>query len=122
MRDRPERLSRTTFLSDPARRVNDKQQGEQVTIITTTTSSTWPNDPTENASFKDWQYEVANGDTILGFRDWLTANKDENATYVASVIIDAPDADTAKEALSGALATISPDTATARIEMLVERD
>ena len=32
---------------------------------------TWPTSPAEELAFKDWQYEVANGDTVLGFREWL---------------------------------------------------
>jgi hypothetical protein len=32
---------------------------------------TWPVGPLEHAEFGRWQYEVANGDTTLGFRDWL---------------------------------------------------
>ena len=27
------------------------------------------------SSFKDWQYEVANGNTILGLRDWRNWRK-----------------------------------------------
>jgi hypothetical protein len=25
----------------------------------------------------DWQYEVANGDTRLGYQEWITAREDE---------------------------------------------
>lgn len=42
---------------------------------------TWPETDQERADFTDWQYEVGNGDTILGFRDWIThrdeADRDE---------------------------------------------
>lgn len=39
-----------------------------------TTLPTWPTTDAEQASFADWQSEVANGDTIRGFRDWLPEN------------------------------------------------
>lgn len=32
---------------------------------------TWPTTDAERSAYRDWQYEVANGDTVLGFRDWL---------------------------------------------------
>lgn len=32
---------------------------------------TWPEDDAERVAFVDWQYEVANGYTVLGFRQWL---------------------------------------------------
>lgn len=35
---------------------------------------TWPETAEERARYSDWQYEVANGDTILGFRDWMDHN------------------------------------------------
>lgn len=38
---------------------------------------TWPRDDHERELFTDWQYEVANGDTLMGFRDWMTVCKDE---------------------------------------------
>lgn len=34
-------------------------------------STTWPTTDEERTSFADWQYEVSNGDTTLGFREWL---------------------------------------------------
>lgn len=37
----------------------------------------WPQDDDEQERFEDWQAEVANGDTISGFRDWLTNNPTE---------------------------------------------
>lgn len=33
--------------------------------------STWPETGEEEDLFKEWQHEVRNGDTILGFRDWI---------------------------------------------------
>ena len=37
---------------------------------------TWPESPEEQVDYVDWQYEVANGDTVLGFRDWIV-NREE---------------------------------------------
>lgn len=31
---------------------------------------TWPDTDTERATFRAWKREVANGDTLRGFRDW----------------------------------------------------
>lgn len=42
-----------------------------------TSAATWPEDDDERAAFGDWQYEVANSDTLLGFRDWIT-HRDES--------------------------------------------
>lgn len=36
---------------------------------------TWPQNDEERAAFKDWQYEVANGDTHIGFRGWLNGKE-----------------------------------------------
>lgn len=33
---------------------------------------TWPETDEERERYTDWQYEVGNGETILGFRDWIT--------------------------------------------------
>ena len=30
----------------------------------------------EEEFMKDWQYEVANGDTKLGLKDWIEHNRD----------------------------------------------
>lgn len=35
------------------------------------TARTWPETTEERNRFADWQYEVANADTVLGFRDWV---------------------------------------------------
>ena len=37
---------------------------------------TWPETDAERNAFTDWQYEVGNGDTLRGFRDWLAAEKE----------------------------------------------
>lgn len=34
--------------------------------------ATWPTTDKDRADFADWQHEVANGDTLRGFRDWQT--------------------------------------------------
>lgn len=36
-----------------------------------TPAKTWPETDAEKDAFTDWQYEVGNGDTLRGFRDWL---------------------------------------------------
>lgn len=38
---------------------------------------TWPETEAERVAYVDWQYEVHNGDTVLGFRDWLNHKKEE---------------------------------------------
>lgn len=38
---------------------------------------TWPDNDTDRTAMRDWKYEVSNGDTLLGFRDWQ-ANQAEN--------------------------------------------
>lgn len=38
------------------------------------TGSAWDSDP--EYPLEDWQYEVANGDTVLGYQDWLKAQKE----------------------------------------------
>lgn len=38
--------------------------------------ATWPLNAADRVMFTHWQHEVANGDTILGFRDWV-AHVDE---------------------------------------------
>jgi hypothetical protein len=43
-----------------------------------TESATWPENDAEREAYADWQYEVTNGDTLLGFREWLTHREDEN--------------------------------------------
>ena len=35
----------------------------------------WDNDP--DYPVEDWQYEVANGDTRLGYREWVEHQKEE---------------------------------------------
>ena len=37
---------------------------------------TWPTTADERAAFADWQHEVACGDTLRGFRDWLNHHKE----------------------------------------------
>lgn len=41
-------------------------------------TETWPRTAAERNSYHDWRYEVANGDTVLGFRDWLTNQKEND--------------------------------------------
>lgn len=38
--------------------------------------STWPETDQERDDFKDWQFEVSNGDTVLGYREW-TNHRDQ---------------------------------------------
>jgi len=39
---------------------------------------TWPETDAERDAFTDWQYQVGNGDTLRGFRDWLAAEKERD--------------------------------------------
>lgn len=43
----------------------------------TATGPTWPENAQERSDFSDWQYEAANGDTVLGFRDWVTHRNEQ---------------------------------------------
>lgn len=47
------------FLDNDAEEVYRKQR------------AVWPANDEERASFRDWKLEVSNGDTAIGFRDWL---------------------------------------------------
>lgn len=38
---------------------------------------TWPENDSEREAFDDWRHEAGNGDTLLGFRDWIT-HRDES--------------------------------------------
>ena len=38
----------------------------------------WPDTPEERLAFIGWQYEVENGDTLRGFRDWLAAKQERD--------------------------------------------
>lgn len=37
----------------------------------------------EPDAYADWKYEVGNGDTLLGFADWLKAKREEEEDYGA---------------------------------------
>lgn len=37
---------------------------------------TWPVSDEDRTHYADWRYEVANGDTVLGFRAWVTNQKE----------------------------------------------
>jgi hypothetical protein len=39
---------------------------------------TWPENDAERDAFMDWQYQVVQGETVLGFRDWLVAEKERD--------------------------------------------
>lgn len=51
-----------------------------------TTTATWPDTEQEKVAYVDWQYEAGNGDTILGFRDWLAHRADAEAADAAVVV------------------------------------
>ena len=38
---------------------------------------TWPDNDTDRTAMRDWQCEVSNGDTLLGFRDWQAAQAED---------------------------------------------
>lgn len=40
---------------------------------------TWPRDDAEHELFTDWQFEVGNGNTLMGFRDWIAHVTREDA-------------------------------------------
>lgn len=40
---------------------------------------TWPRDKEEREQFKDWCAEAGAGNTILGFRDWIANQREEQA-------------------------------------------
>jgi hypothetical protein len=46
------------------------------TPVVTPEIKTWPETAAERDAFVDWQYEVEQGDTLYGFRDWLAAEKE----------------------------------------------
>ena len=47
------------------------------TPVVTPEVKTWPETTAEKDAFIDWQYEVGNGDTLRGFRDWLAAKQEQ---------------------------------------------
>jgi hypothetical protein len=46
-----------------------REHDAQTPVVTPV--KTWPETTAEKYAFTDWQYEVGNGDTLRGFRDWL---------------------------------------------------
>lgn len=53
---------------------------------------TWPQTKAEHDLFRDWQYEVAAGDTLHGFRDWVNARDEQEVDdlVAASYPVDTP--------------------------------
>lgn len=39
-------------------------------------SDPWETSREQPADYTDWKYAVANGDTMLGFLDWLEASRE----------------------------------------------
>ena len=42
-----------------------------------TSPVTWPETEAEVTAFTDWQTEVSDGDTMLGYQAWVAAHKDD---------------------------------------------
>lgn len=38
----------------------------------------WPENDRDRADYEDWQHDVSNGDTVLGFRDWVAHREEAN--------------------------------------------
>ena len=52
-----------------------REHAAQTPVVTPV--KTWPDTPEERLAFIGWQYEVENGDTLRGFRDWLAAKQEQ---------------------------------------------
>jgi len=80
--DRSALIDALRQIYDQASAVLAAVDGEEPDPATTTVAAadghqpTWPDTGAERADYKDWRYEVGNGDTVLGYRDWV-ANRDE---------------------------------------------
>ena len=51
--------------------IHQVREHDVQTPVVTPEVKTWPETEAEKYAFTDWQYEVGNGDTLRGFRDWL---------------------------------------------------
>jgi hypothetical protein len=51
-----------------------REHDRQTSVVTP--AKTWPENDAERDAFVDWQFEVSQGDTLRGFRDWLAAEKE----------------------------------------------
>lgn len=56
--------------------IHQVREHDAQTPVVTSEVKTWPETDAEKNAFTDWQYEVGNGDTLRGFRDWLAAEKE----------------------------------------------
>jgi len=57
--------------------IHQVREHDAQTPVVTPEVRTWPETDAEKNAFVDWQYEVGNGDTLRGFRDWLTAKQEQ---------------------------------------------
>jgi hypothetical protein len=57
--------------------IHQVREHEAQTPAVTPEVKTWPDTPEERLAFVGWQYEVENGDTLRGFRDWLAAKQEQ---------------------------------------------
>ena len=58
--------------------IHQVREHDVQTCVVTPEVKTWPETDPERDAFTDWQYEVSQGDTVLGFRDWLAAEKERD--------------------------------------------
>jgi len=57
--------------------IRQVREHDAQTPVVTPEVKTWPETTAEKDAFIDWQYEVGNGDTLRGFRDWLAAKQEQ---------------------------------------------
>jgi len=56
--------------------IHQVREHDAQTPVVTPDVKTWPETEAERYAFTDWQYEVGNGDTLRGFRDWLAVKEE----------------------------------------------
>ena len=56
--------------------IRQVREHDAQTPVVTPEVRTWPETEAEKYAFTDWQYEVGEGDTLRGFRDWLAAKEE----------------------------------------------
>lgn len=54
----------------------DRYPGTDHVLESQGPKETWPTTDEDRVEFVDWQYEVGNGDTVLGFREWQRTKED----------------------------------------------
>lgn len=64
--------SNATVADIAAEIIHQVRERDAQTPVVTPDLKTWPETDAERAAFIDWQIAVGTGDTLRGFRDWLT--------------------------------------------------